>query len=460
MKVLLLTTLPNHVAGTLSILLGDNLSILDIKKVGNKKYTIAKTIKYFTPNLLITYRCPYVLPNEIIKMLPFGAYNIHPSLLPLYKGLNPWQEIFQNKETESGVTLHRITKEIDSGGIVSQKAFGIMPSDTVETARRKADNVAAELCRDFINTLISNEHLLPLPNKFDYQEAMTSSRNLGFIKEQDIWSYKGVFTEGSFCIVFQMLINEGEYAIRCWKLLDEKSCNRICRRMTLISEWLQNNQLPYLIKFHLFKKGIQTIKGIYPVVVMEWYDDMSLKEYISCHYLEPSILIKLSDSFIEMVSCFHKYHIAHGDLNMDNIRVTSDGNLYLIDYDTFYVPTMKCEKDDIKGKPGYQHHARHKNMYLSEYIDLYSEYIIFVTLYSLAYYPELWSLFDMSNTECGILNDDELRDIKNSRIFSFMNSKHENITLQILLYMDEIWQNSLLNEIIPIEKFLSKIKSL
>lgn len=153
MKIVLLTTLPNRVATALNNLLDDNLFILEILKIENKKDSIMKILHEHTPDTLITYRCPYILSNDIIAALPLGAYNIHPSLLPKYKGMNPWNEIFRNCESRSGVTLHRITKEVDCGAIVSQKTFVLEASDTIVSARIKADELAAELTKDFIFNL-------------------------------------------------------------------------------------------------------------------------------------------------------------------------------------------------------------------------------------------------------------------------------------------------------------------
>lgn len=453
MKVVLLTTLPNRVATVLSKLLGNNLCALDISKVENKKNSIMKMLHDHTADILIAYRCPYILPVDIIAALPLGAYNIHPSLLPKYKGLNPWEEIFRNRESESGVTLHRITKNIDSGTIVSQKAFTIAPTDTMITARNKADELAAALVNDFVSNLQSNASLLPLPNKFDYQEAVISRENLLFLKKNDCLKYNGINKEGAFCIVFQMFINREKYAIRCWKCLSEKGKQVICRRMKLVSDWIKNVQPLYLNEIFLYENGIKTIKGIYPIAVMKWHDDMSLKEYLSLYIQEPLLLTRLSNSFVMMVSYFHDLHIAHGDINMDNIRVKTDGTLYLIDYDTFYVPTMEQEKDDVKGKPEYQHHARNNNMFLSEYINYYSEYVIFFTIKSLAKYPELWDLFELANKESHILNRNELSDIQGSRIYSFVREKKDEGLMTILFCMDDMWQNeNCLNSIIPIEK--------
>lgn len=458
MNVLLLTTLPNRVATTLSNMLENKLLIVDVSKVDDKMTTIMKIIHEYAADMLITYRCPYILPMDMIAALPLGAYNIHPSLLPKYKGLNPWKEIFRNHETESGVTLHRIIKDIDCGPVVSQKSFVIASTDTIITARNKADLLAAELACDFITNLQANSRLLPLPNKFDYLEAICSRENLLFLKHTDSWEYRGVHFEGSFCIVFQGFINGEKVAIRCWKCLNDKSKEVICRRIKLISEWIENNRPKHLKELFLYEKGINTIKGIYPVSIMTWCDDMNLKEYISQHIKEPHLLLQLPTLFIEMVSYFHQLHIAHGDMNMENIRVNSDGTLYMIDYDTMYIPSMKKEKDNVKGKPEYQHYTRNSNTYLSEYIDYYSEYIIFLIIKTLSKYPDSWTFFDFANDKLSLLHKNDYSKLQNSLIYSFIKGKNDEELMSILMLINDMWHNeNCLNSIIPIEKSSLKL---
>lgn len=159
MKVLLITTLPNKVKEALDAMSGIELCILDILSIKDKESTIKRTIHQQQPDVLITYRCPYVLSIEIIAAIPQGAYNIHPSMLPQYKGLNPWQEIFENHETKNGVTLHRITEDIDGGPIIMQKAYDISPNDTIMSAREKSDKLASELVQTACIFFLQAHHL-------------------------------------------------------------------------------------------------------------------------------------------------------------------------------------------------------------------------------------------------------------------------------------------------------------
>ena len=125
----------------------------------DKRFLLCSVERYFTlygsPDVLLTYRCPFIIPSHLYEKARIGAFNIHPSLLPQYKGLNPWEEIFQNHESMSGVTLHKMTEEIDNGVIVAQKTFLIEDSDTIESARSKADELAKELVEDLVSKLVS-----------------------------------------------------------------------------------------------------------------------------------------------------------------------------------------------------------------------------------------------------------------------------------------------------------------
>lgn len=153
MVVLLITTSTNAVRAVLEREETIKLFTIDCEKL---EVNILEAIEHIfhdsIPDLLITYRCPFILPKSIFEQSHIGSYNIHPSLLPKYPGLNPWEKIFHNKERESGVTLHQMTEHIDAGNIVFQSSFIIEESDTIESARMKADEIAAELVLKLIST--------------------------------------------------------------------------------------------------------------------------------------------------------------------------------------------------------------------------------------------------------------------------------------------------------------------
>jgi methionyl-tRNA formyltransferase len=166
MRLLLITTSQNAVRKMLSEQEDIDLSVIDCinyfeENFQKNKQSLLCSIErnfalYGPPDVLLTYRCPFIIPSHLYGKARLGAFNIHPSLLPKYKGLNPWEEIFRDHESISGVTLHKITEEIDNGVIVSKKTFLIEDPDTIESARSKADELAKELAKDLVSKLVSD----------------------------------------------------------------------------------------------------------------------------------------------------------------------------------------------------------------------------------------------------------------------------------------------------------------
>lgn len=152
MKVLLVTTSTNAVRTALKQ--DNSVELIVIECTAKKSVTlemIEQICRETFPDILITYRCPYILPKRIFGQARLGAYNIHPSLLPKYAGQNPWHEIFLYHEREGGVTLHRMTEQVDAGRIICQSSFLIEESDTIDSARLKSDKEAAKIIKRFIS---------------------------------------------------------------------------------------------------------------------------------------------------------------------------------------------------------------------------------------------------------------------------------------------------------------------
>ena len=78
-----------------------------------------------------------VLSKNFIKKFKGKIVNIHPSLLPKYKGLNTHKRALKNKEKFSGCTVHYVTNKLDSGKIILQKKVKIKKNDTVNSLKKK-----------------------------------------------------------------------------------------------------------------------------------------------------------------------------------------------------------------------------------------------------------------------------------------------------------------------------------
>ena len=74
-----------------------------------------------------------IISPKLIAAFPNRIINIHPSLLPKYKGLNAIEQALNAKEITTGCTVHYVTEELDSGAIICQAEVPILPDDTVLT---------------------------------------------------------------------------------------------------------------------------------------------------------------------------------------------------------------------------------------------------------------------------------------------------------------------------------------
>ena len=77
-----------------------------------------------------------ILSSKFIQAFPDKIINIHPSLLPKYKGLDPIQRALDNGDEVTGCTVHMVTEELDSGRILMQEEVDILPHDTIESVTR------------------------------------------------------------------------------------------------------------------------------------------------------------------------------------------------------------------------------------------------------------------------------------------------------------------------------------
>ena len=81
-----------------------------------------------------------ILSRKFINTFDGKILNIHPSLLPKYKGLNTHQKALKNKEKYSGCTVHYVSPKLDSGRIILQKKVRIVKNETIKSLAKKIQN--------------------------------------------------------------------------------------------------------------------------------------------------------------------------------------------------------------------------------------------------------------------------------------------------------------------------------
>lgn len=86
-----------------------------------------------------------IIPEKVFDLPKHGTLNIHPSLLPKYRGASPIQSAILNGDTETGVTIMMIDKEVDHGAIVAQDTLTLSGEETFENLRDSLAKLGAEL---------------------------------------------------------------------------------------------------------------------------------------------------------------------------------------------------------------------------------------------------------------------------------------------------------------------------
>lgn len=162
----------SHADGIIKIEnLGINVSIVEQKKYSNIKdfnKAIKNELNPKKGDLLLL--CGYMkkIPNNIIKSYLGNVINIHPSLLPKYKGLNTHEKVIANNDTIHGCTTHYVTTNIDDGPIIAQSHISVLNDDTPEKIANRLLSVEHKL---FYKTLklVETESIKLKNNKILYK---------------------------------------------------------------------------------------------------------------------------------------------------------------------------------------------------------------------------------------------------------------------------------------------------
>jgi methionyl-tRNA formyltransferase len=97
------------------------------------------------PDLILVTAFGQILPQGILDIPPFGCLNIHPSLLPKYRGATPIPSAILGGDKETGVTIMLMDTGMDTGPIVSQIIVGIEPQDTAESLSQRLAQAGVRL---------------------------------------------------------------------------------------------------------------------------------------------------------------------------------------------------------------------------------------------------------------------------------------------------------------------------
>jgi methionyl-tRNA formyltransferase len=115
------------------------------------------------PDVILSWFWPRRVPAEILALAPRGAFGVHPSLLPRWRGPDPYFWAIRSGDAETGVTLHRLEPEYDTGAIVAQRTIPVDADDDAWTLARRLDRPSLALLVDCARRLADGETLIGSP---------------------------------------------------------------------------------------------------------------------------------------------------------------------------------------------------------------------------------------------------------------------------------------------------------
>ncbi len=161
-KPILVVTAPDKPVGRKQIITSSpvkitaqkyNILVFQPEKIKN----IIPKIRKLNPDLIIVAAYSQILPKEILEIPKYGSLNVHPSLLPKYRGPSPIHYAILNGEKETGVTIILMDEKIDHGPILAQRELEISNKATYKKLEEELAKLSIELLIEIIPKWIKDE---------------------------------------------------------------------------------------------------------------------------------------------------------------------------------------------------------------------------------------------------------------------------------------------------------------
>lgn len=232
----------------------------------------AELFRAYAPDIVIVAAYGKILPESLLSIPPLGCVNIHASLLPRWRGSSPVQNAILAGDKETGVTIMRMDRGMDTGPIFEQKSIQIDPDDTTETLVAKLAQEGSNLLISILPSLIEknieskpqdekNSTLCQLVERNDGKVFWSEEAEIIYNRYRALMPWPGIF---SFWKKKVMILR-----IKLWKISLQKHNPETKHAMGQVFEIGESI-------------GIQTGHGVIILeeVQLEGKDKMSITEFI------------------------------------------------------------------------------------------------------------------------------------------------------------------------------------
>jgi len=144
---------------------GKKISYSTIKKMAleqglplfqpGSKAELESVLLNLQPSILVSVAYGMILPDAVLAIPPLGAINLHPSLLPAYRGAAPMQRALMAGEEQTGVSVFYMASETDAGDLILQQKAAIDPEDSFGTLSQRLAQQGAEMLLEALELIIN-----------------------------------------------------------------------------------------------------------------------------------------------------------------------------------------------------------------------------------------------------------------------------------------------------------------
>jgi methionyl-tRNA formyltransferase len=175
-------------------------------------------------DLFIVVAFGKIIPEKIINMPKFGTMNIHPSLLPKYRGPSPIVSAILNGDKETGVSIIKIDEEMDHGPILAQEKITLTGHEMVQDLEKTLAELGGELLVKILNTSIEagtkqDDSLATFCKKIKKEDGLVdlekeSAQNLyNKFRAYAYWPRTFFFKDGKRIIITKAKLENGQFVI-------------------------------------------------------------------------------------------------------------------------------------------------------------------------------------------------------------------------------------------------------
>lgn len=126
-----------------------NLNFIEYDSL--KEEQLINEIKSLQIDIAVVCSFNYKVPKILLESVKDGFVNVHPSLLPKYRGANPYTAAIMNNEEETGVTIHFMDETFDTGNIIHQKKTPIIQNETMGTLFNRLNILGLDMLLEVLN---------------------------------------------------------------------------------------------------------------------------------------------------------------------------------------------------------------------------------------------------------------------------------------------------------------------